>query len=218
MLWIALAVGSVLGVAVYVAIQGFRWSTAWLARLQEQRELERRRAVTPGSSEHTQRHAAQRVVDDIKQHMGALRTDVVWSITNSALWDMTVPASRHFFTALTVWDDQHATWQTDELVQASAEVKVLWGAAVDTATRLGIDHLPTTDRPRANTALKLVRKAGSTTSDAERQQLMAKAAEVLSGIISITIPKETLLEIQQRAQRRELTDPSDGGHSRSDPG
>ena len=147
----------------------------------------------------THRAAALRVVDDIMQEMGALRTNVVWTITNSALWDVAVPSSKSFFTALTVWDDHHAIWSDHEVVRAAAELKVLWKAGCDTAMRLGISHLSVGDRPRADTAIKLVRKAESTDSDAERHQLMAKAAEVLSGIMSIAVPRETMREITRGA-------------------
>ncbi len=201
MVWIALAVGAVLGLTAYLTIRFLRWSSDHLTR--------RRAPALPGpagrssamldevSANTMHRVAALRAVDDLKQEMGALRTDVVWTITNSALWDVDVPASRTFFTALTVWDDHHATWRDNETVGAAAELKVLWKAAKDTAIRLGINHLSAGDRPKADTAIKLVRKAASTDSDAERYQLMAKAAQVLSGIMSITIPEETLRVIEQ---------------------
>lgn len=70
---------------------------------------------------------ANMVVDAIKLEMGRLRTDVVWTIENSALWDVSVPTSKAFFTALTVWDDHRSEWSIDERVTASAELKVLWG-------------------------------------------------------------------------------------------
>lgn len=213
MLWIALAVGSVLGASVFLVIKAFSWSTQYLSRRQDRVEPGRSsgRAVLPGptASEEARRAAALRTVDDIKQDMGELRTNVLWSITNSALWDVAVPASRSFFTALTVWDDQRVNWRVAEVEHAAGELKVLWTAAVDTATRLGVNHLSAGDRPRADTALKLVRKAASTTSDAERHQLMAKAAEVLSGIMSITIPRETMREIEKGAARPELRESPD---------
>lgn len=213
MLWIALAVGSVLGVGVFLAIKAFSWSTEYLrsrhGRLGHGNAVHRPVLPEMATPEEARRAAALRSVDDIKQDMGELRTDVLWSITNSALWDVAVPASRNFFTALTVWDDQRANWPVAEVVHAAAELKVLWKAAIDTATRLGINHLPSGDRARAGTALKLVRKAASTTSDAERHQLMTKAAEVLSGIVSITIPRETMREIERGATQRELTDRED---------
>lgn len=200
MLWISLAVGAVLGLVVYLTIRFLRWSSDSLSRRGTRMALPSTQGgVTPDKSvlHGTHRAAALRVVDDIRLEMGALRTDVVWTISNSALWDMAVPESRSFFTALTVWEDHHAGWRTHEVVDAAAELKVLWKAATDTATRLGINHLSAGDRPRADTAIKLVRKAASTNSDAERHQLMVKAAEVLSGIISIAIPRETMREIEQ---------------------
>ncbi len=154
---------------------------------------------------------ANMTVDVIKLEMGRLRADVIWTIENSALWDISVPTSRAFFTALTVWDDHRSGWSIDERVRASAELKVLWKAAVDTATRLGIDHLSADDRPKAATAIKLVRKADSTTSEAERHQLMTKAADVLSGIMSITLPRETLRELEHKRKPPEIGDLYEGG-------
>jgi len=149
--------------------------------------------------------------------LGELRTDVVWTITNSALWDVAVPSSKRFFTSLTVWDDNRDGWTVDETVAAAAELKVLWRAALDSATRLGINHLSVSDQPKADTAIKLVRKADSTTSNAERHQLMSKAAEVLSGIMSITIPRETMRAIELGAKPPELEDPPrDPGPARSE--
>ena len=138
-----------------------------------------------------------------------MRTDVEWTIENSALWDISVPSSKAFFTALTVWDDHKGDWSIDERVAAAAELKVLWRSAVDTATRLGLDHLSAPDRSRAATAIKLVRKAASTSSDAERHELMAKAAALLSSIMSITIPGETMKVLHGSASRAELDTPPD---------
>ncbi len=213
MLWIALAIGAVLGLGVFLAITLFRWMSDGVERrrnrIEEAGSSPRGALPDHGASEANSRAAALRVVDDVKQEMGLLRTDVVWTITNSALWDMSVPASRSFFTALTVWEDHLRNWDVEEVVNAAAELKVLWRAAMETATRLGINHLAEGDRPRADTAIKLVRKAASTGSDAERHQLMTKAAEVLSGIVSITIPQETMRELERGATRPALPDVRD---------
>lgn len=165
--------------------------------------------LDPNEVERQREHftTANMQVDAIKLEMGRLRTDVVWTIENSALWDISVPTSKAFFTALTVWDDHRSGWSINERVRASAELKVLWNAAVDTATRLGIDHLSVSDRPKAATAIKLVRKAASTSSDSERHQLMAKAAAILSSVMSITIPRETMRVLQARTSRAELDNP-----------
>lgn len=220
MLWIGLAVGSVIGIAVFLVIK----LTSWVGqRLDGSRNGERtalpRRSVLENdvASYSRRRDAAVQLVDDILQELGELRTDVVWSITNSALWDVAVPSSKRFFTSLTVWVDNRDGWTVDETVAAAAELKVLWRAALDSATRLGINHLSISDQPKADTAIKLVRKADSTTSDSERHQLMSKAAKVLSGIMSITIPRETMREIELGAKPPELEDPPrDPGPARSD--
>lgn len=213
MLWIVLAVGSVLGIGVFLVIKLVTWSTTPSSRQREQLETSStaQRAVTTDryAPHAARRDAALSAVDDIKQEIGELRINVLWTITNSALWDMAVPESRSFFTALTVWDDHHTSWRSDDVVKAAGELKVLWKAAIDAATRLGINHLSAGDRPKADTAIKLVRKAASTPSEAERHQLMAKAAEVLSGIMSIAIPRETMREIKRGAAHPELTDPDD---------
>ena len=213
MLWIALAIGAVLGVGVFLAITLIRWFSDSIERRRKRLEDARgslRGTLPEHDASEARRHAgALRVVEDIKQEMGELRIDVVWTITNSALWDMAVPASRSFFTALTVWEDHLRTRDVEEVVNAAAELKVLWKAATDTATRLGIGHLAEGDRSRADTAIKLVRKAASTGSDAERHQLMTKAAEVLSGIVSITIPQETVRELERGPTRPALPDVRD---------
>ena len=164
------------------------------------------RSIDPSSIEQqrAQYSTASMVVDAIKLEMGRLRSDIVWTIENSALWDVSVPTSKAFFTALSVWDDYKSGWSVDETVTASAELKVLWKAAVDTAIRLGIDHLSATDRSKAATAIKLVRKAASTSSDAERHQLMSKAAEILSSVITITIPRETMKILESGGPHPEL--------------
>lgn len=167
--------------------------------------------ITSDTHEVDRQHArfttANMRVDAIKLEMGRLRTDIVWTIENSALWDISVPTSKAFFTSLAVWDDHRSEWSIDERVTASAELKVLWQAAVDTATRLGIDHLLVDDRPKAATAIKLVRKAASTSSDAERHQLMSKAAAILSSIMSVTIPRETMKVLEAGTSRAELDNP-----------
>lgn len=216
MLWIGLAVGGVIGIAVFLVIKLTSWTGR---RLSASRDGERSALPNRPESSYdvasysSRRDAAIHLVDSIKQELGELRTDVVWTITNSALWDVAVPSSKRFFTSLTVWDDHRDGWTVDETVAAAAELKVLWRAALGSATRLGIDHLSVTDRPKADIAIKLVRRAGSTTSDAERHQLMAKAAEVLSGVMSITIDRETMRAIEGETLP-ELEDPPET----SDPG
>ncbi len=213
MLWIALAIGAVLGIGVFLVITLFRWMSDSVERrrkrIEEAGSYPRGALPDHGASETSRRAAALRAVDDVRQEMGLLRTDVVWTITNSALWDMAVPASRSFFTALMVWEDQLRNWDVEEVVNAAGELKVLWKAAIETATRLGINHLAEGDRRRADTAIKLVRKAASTGSEAERHQLMTKAAEVLSGIVSITLPQETMRELDREATRPALPDVRD---------
>ncbi len=215
MLWIGLAVGSVIGLVVWLVIKLSTWMGDRLSAPREGGEgvLPRRAEFSEEVAPWSQRRdAAIQIVDDIKQQLGELRIDVVWTITNSALWDVAVPSSKRFFTSLTVWDDHRDGWTVDETVAAAAELKVLWRAALDSATRLGINHLSVDDRPKADTAIKLVRKAGSTTSDAERHQLMAKAAEVLSGIMSITVPRETMRAIERGDSPPELEDPPSTSH------
>ncbi len=210
MLWIGLVVGSALGLVVFLVVKLSIWVGNRLPapRNTGMNTLPRRAVPSEAIAPHTQRRdAATQLVDNIKEELGEFRTDVAWSITNSALWDVAVPASKRFFTSLTVWEDHRGGWTVDETVAAAAELKVLWRAALDSATRLGVSHLAPGDRPKADTAIKLVRKADSTASDAERHQLMAKAAEVLSGIMSITIPRETMRAITRGANPPELGDP-----------
>ena len=220
MLWIGLAVGSVIGIAVFLVIKLSSWVGHRLSLPGDggPNALPRRAVPLNDVASYSQRRdAAVQLVDDILQELGELRTDVVWTITNSALWDVAVPSSKRFFTSLTVWDDNRDGWTVDETVAAAAELKVLWRAALDSATRLGINHLSVSDQPKADTAIKLVRKADSTTSNAERHQLMSKAAEVLSGIMSITIPRETMRAIELGANLPELEDPPrDPGPARSE--
>ncbi len=212
MLWIGLAVGTVIGLVVFLVIKLSTWVGD---RLPAPRNEPTNALAAPRfspddvASYSRRRDAAILVVDGIKQQLGELRTDVEWTISNSALWDVAVPASKRFFTSLTIWDDHRAGWTVEETVAAAAELKVLWRAALDSATRLGIDHLAAEDRHRADTAIKLVRKADSTTSEAERHQLMAKAAEVLSGIMSITLPRETMRELERGSTPQELSDDPD---------
>lgn len=222
MLWIGLAVGSIVGLAVWLIIRLATWVGDRIsASGGEQDGIPPRRAASslyyapPARADSAEevapwaqrRDAAIRIVDDIKQELGERRIDVVWTITNSALWDVAVPSSKRFFTSLTVWDDHRDGWTVDETVAAAAELKVLWRAALSSATRLGVNHLSEDDRPKADTAIKLVRKADSTASEAERHQLMSKAAEVLSGIMSITIPRETMRAIESGESPPELEDP-----------
>ena len=220
MLWIGLAVGSIIGLVVFLVIKFSTWLGNRLSapRIGEFAAPPRRAVPSDASHLRTEfsgevapwsqrRDSAILIVDGIKQELGERRLDVVWTITNSALWDVAVPSSKRFFTSLTVWDDHRRGWTVDETVAAAAELKVLWRAALDSATRLGVNHLSVDDRPKADTAIKLVRKADSTASDAERHQLMAKAAEVLSGIMSITIPRETMREIERGDSPPELEDP-----------
>ncbi|MFD0865357.1 hypothetical protein ACFQ06_05960, partial [Tessaracoccus lubricantis] len=80
-------------------------------------------------------------VDLVKERLGGLRTDIVYRIENSALFDAAVPQTERLELALLSWDEG-----SPEATQLATEVERAFDEARRHAEDLGLDHLPTTAR------------------------------------------------------------------------
>lgn len=124
--------------------------------------------------------AARRRVTEVKESYGALLTDVVYRIENSALFDNAVPESKEFQLELMRWDDHQARLTADELQELSRSVALAFDTARANAERIGLKHLPLTARRTAHQAAKAATLARSASTEGEREAARAKVAKLLA--------------------------------------
>ena len=79
---------------------------------------------------------------ELKAEYGALLSDVVYRISNPALFDATVPESREFHLLLMQWDDAVSEATDEDLDALSRELTLAFSTARAHAERVGMDHLP----------------------------------------------------------------------------
>lgn len=103
-----------------------------------------------------------------KAEYGALLSDVVYRISNPALFDATVAESRAFHLLLMQWDDAVLEATGGDLDALSREVALAFDTARANAERVGLDHLPWRARSTARKAVKAAELAENATTDGER--------------------------------------------------
>ncbi len=76
-------------------------------------------------------------VQVVQERYGALLTDAVYRIENSALFDAAVPSTQRFQVALATWDPD-----APDAVGLASQIETTFQNAREDAERLGFDHLP----------------------------------------------------------------------------
>lgn len=143
-------------------------------------------------------------VDRVKQEYGRLLSSIEYRITNSALFDPAVDATREFTTALIQWEDA-ALLSSAERAELAARVEVTFDVARANAETLGLDHLPATARADAGRAVKAARVAADAPRDGERAAALRAVASILSGLALYYLPNPTeAIELVQGREVREL--------------
>lgn len=138
---------------------------------------------------------ARRRVAEIKESYGALLTDVVYRIENSALFDNAVPESKEFQLELMRWDDNQAHLSAGELQELARSVALAFDTARANAERVGLKHLPLTARRTAHQARKAATLARSAPTEGEREAARAKVAKLLArlGLYYLPAPRKAPL-------------------------
>lgn len=100
------------------------------------------------------REEAEPQVADIKEAYGGLLSDVVYRITNSALFDPSVPQTREFTLLMAQWDDLPDDASETTAAELARALRIAFDTARANAEALGLTHLPSTARPPARRAVK----------------------------------------------------------------
>ncbi len=124
----------------------------------------------------------------VKAEYGALRSDIVYRIENSALFDDASPVTREFQLALMRWADVEAAGDAPTLQRVASEVELSFRTAKSNAETLGLAHLPTTARTNAERALKAAHLAERAASESEREAALAHVARLLDSIALYYLP------------------------------
>lgn len=141
-------------------------------------------------------------VDSVKAEYGRLLSDIEYRITNSALFDPAVTATRDFTAALIQWDDS-AHLSSAERAHLAARAEVAFTAARANAETLGIAHLPLAARDDGERAAKAARLSTSAPTVDERSAALRAVARILEGLALYYLPKpsEAVELVQGRAVR-----------------
>ncbi|WP_040284703.1 hypothetical protein [Tessaracoccus massiliensis] len=127
-------------------------------------------------------------VDRVKERLGAMTTDVIYRIENSALFDTSVPLTRQFNLLMMRWDDEQARLGAAALDRLSMEVELAFTTARDHAETVGLSHLPATAQPDARRALKAAELANRATSEGEREAALLQVTRLLESIALFYLP------------------------------
>lgn len=161
---------------------------SWIRKRREQR-AERKASEAQALRWRAQ---ARDVVEAIQQQIGEDRCDPLYVLENGAFFDIKVHPSRMFFTALTAWEDNQASYTPDEAAKAAAELKVLYDAAKLNAERIGLAHLPGNRINEGKKAQHLLNLARTTPSAGERETAWAAAAKILLGLNLAYMPRQAV--------------------------
>lgn len=141
------------------------------------------------------------VVKQIKLEIGELRSNICWVIDNPAFFDNNSPVSSDMFLKLAEWDDNYATWDFQKKSEASVIIQEMFETAKQGAIELGFDYLHGNTRKNMEKASNLARKALSTTHVAEQASIMEKVAEILAGVLGVSIPNRTVKAVEEYSKK-----------------
>lgn len=181
-------------VLAIVAIVGIGALFAVLARkvpvLQQKLEIGGvAKPVAKWLSGDDQTRRGEGIVAEVKSEYGQIASDVVARIEWPALFDPTVPTTLELTRLLTRWDDDRTRLPVDQRLELASRIRVAFDAALGHARRIGMGHIPDTQRGRAQqalAALRLSRSDGATS--AERRAALTKANDILRTITLHYLP------------------------------
>lgn len=135
------------------------------------------------------REEAEAQVADIKEAYGGLLSDVVYRITNSALFDPSVPQTREFTLLMAQWDDLPDDASETTAAELARALRIAFDTARANAEALGLTHLPSTARPPARRAVKALHLAKDAATPAERTLALERAADILGSLALYYLPE-----------------------------
>ena len=149
------------------------------------------RARLAGRSQaHRDRRAdAAARVDEVKEDLGELQTDIVYRIDFPALFDTAVATTEAMHTALMAFDDATDRTPVDEVERLAAAVEVAYSVARDHAETVGHLHLPDAARADARRAAKAARLAESAATEGERTASLTQVARILDSLALYYLPR-----------------------------
>lgn len=138
--------------------------------------------------EPSDRKRALERVEIVKAAYGALLTDLVYRIENSALFDPAVEQTREFTLLLARWDDDHARLAADEVASLARELELSFATARAHAEAIGLAHLPAESRAEAGRAVKAVHLARGASTDGERAAAIDRVNRILASLALYYLP------------------------------
>lgn len=141
------------------------------------------------------RQAIRDRVAAIKDEFGALSTDIVYRIEDSALFDNSVPATERFQTALIAWNSYEGE-DLARLEELAGAVEITFSVAHDHAATMGLEHLPETARAQARRASNAARLAEGAATEGERTASLHQVARILDALALYYLPT---IDLETRA-------------------
>ncbi|MDO5067451.1 MAG: hypothetical protein Q4D96_09255 [Propionibacteriaceae bacterium] len=168
--------------------------TAWSARRRQAALRPTPHALPPGACP-TARERAEQAINQLREQLGQAQTSLELALEAPGLFDINFPATKRFWEAMTQWEDSHLRLTGAEALTRAQALHTLWEDTVAAAQIAGDGYLASTDRISLKTARGLVAKAASTTSNHEREALMAKVAELLAKLNLALLGRDTIAAI-----------------------
>ena len=122
-------------------------------------------------------------VQVVQERYGALLTDAVYRIENSALFDAAVPSTQRFQVALATWDPD-----APDAVGLASQIETTFQNAREDAERLGFDHLPQVARSPARRAVKAITLGLAAPPGPEREVALKGASTTLKELALYYLP------------------------------
>ena len=144
----------------------------------------------------TRREAIEAEHDQVREEYARFVEDVLAVLDRPALADVSVSQTAAFLHAMDAAADAGRGEDLNTYRQAVSELKTAWQVADDHARRSGLRHFPEEERATISRARALLVKAEGNSSDHERRAAVAKARELLEGVV--TIPRQAVAALETR--------------------
>lgn len=132
---------------------------------------------------------AERRVAHIRDEYLRLRSDIVYRIECSALFDPAVPTTAEFEASLVAYDDGQSHVAVDRLDALATDVEIAFNVAKQHAERRSLEHLPPGARDEGRRAAKAARLAADAGSEGERKAALTQVRRILDSLALYYLPQ-----------------------------
>ncbi|WP_076060698.1 hypothetical protein [Tessaracoccus sp. ZS01] len=160
---------------------GRRRLAAWLAAVVASSRAEAPDAATGPSAR----------VQSVRGEFAALRSNLIYRIEHSALFDDAALLTREFHLALMRWEEAQGSDDDELLQRAASEVEFSFRTARSHAETVGLTHLPEGSRAKAERAIRAARLAERAATGEEREEAVGHVAGLLDALSLYYLPSPT---------------------------